>query len=233
VKRVIAFSSLAASATMASAQVFPSQAHVTGNFIPFGQNQTATHHQVFASSLFSSATGGLPAHIHSIGFAPTAGGTYNGNITLRLGYTNAIPGQSAAAGGLNIPTAGGGGGPNAVGAMHTFYSNPDYTLTITAPSPANFSEFKLPGSWIYNPAQGNLLVEIVSIAGPTLDLAVSRTSGSAESSRAYTSTRFTPAASPTTALRMEFGMTPVPEPATMLALAAGVGAVVARRRRRS
>src|SRR5688572_13531515 len=165
-KRSISLVAAGLFATAAQGTVFPTGAHAAFNFIPFGNNQTATQHQVFASTLFSNATGGLAANITSIGFAPQTTGTYGArDITLRLGYTTRSRGVASGAGGLSIPTAGGGGTPNAVGAMTTCYSNPSYVLVVTAASSTNFSEFVLPGSFIYNPANGNLLVEIVTTAG--------------------------------------------------------------------
>jgi hypothetical protein len=234
-KRLVSILAVGAVGAAAQATVFPTTPHAANNFIPFGANQTITMHQVFASSLFSNATGGLPALITGIGFSPDRNGTYNSSLTVNLGYTTRTPGVASGAGGLSIPTAGGGGGPNALGAMTTFFQNPTYSITIAASTTngTNFSEMVLGGSFVYNPALGNLLVEIVSSAGATLDLAVSRTSGSAESSRAYSSTRFASTESPTTATRMDFTFQAVPEPGTMIALGAGLAAIAARRRRRS
>jgi hypothetical protein len=215
-------------ASVAGAVVYPTGAHAAFNFIPFGNNQTCTQHQVFAASLF----GASPVNISSIGFAPQANSTYTLDLTMRLGYTNAIPGQFSASGGLQIPVAGGGGGPNNNGPMSLFYQNAAHMFTVSAASSANFSEFVINGTFNYDPNQGNLLVEIVSVAGVNpVDLAVSRAAGSAQSSRAYNSTRFTSMESPTTATRMDFTYTVVPEPGSMIALGLGALALISRRRR--
>lgn len=235
--RVALFAVLCAG-SIAQATVFPTTPHAASNFIPFSPGTAATPtnnstmHQVFASSLFSTATGGLPAQITGIGFAPGVNGVYNGSVTISLGYTNAIPGVGSGAGGLAIPTAGGGGTPNANGAVTTYFSNPAYTINITNQGANNFGELVFPGNFVYNPALGNLLVELVvsSTFGNTIDLSVSRSAGSAESSRAYTTTRFAPAESFTTATRMDFTFTAVPSPSSLALL--GLGGLVAMRRRR-
>jgi hypothetical protein len=204
----------AASFASADVSVFPTLAHAAHNFIPFSPGTAATPvnnstmHQVFASTLFSNVSGGLPVTITELGFAPNLAGNYLSDVTIRMGYTNAVPGVGSASGGLAIPTAGGGGAPNANGAMTTFYSNPAHMATLSGSSTTNF-ELGFTGAFVYDPALGNLLVEIVSVCDllTSADLAVSRSAGSAEASRSYSTTRFAPAESPTTATRMEFTYT--------------------------
>jgi len=188
----------------AAADVFPTLPHAANNVIPF--SAAYTHHQVIDRALFSNATGGLPARINSIAFAPGANITYSANLTVRLGYTAAIPGQAAASGGLQGPVLGGGGSPNASGAMTDFYVNPAYSETFTGSATGNFQMVLLGTPFDYDPTQGNLLVEIV-VVSPVGSLSVSRAAGSTESSRAYTLTA--PTASPTTALWMDFRFDPV------------------------
>jgi PEP-CTERM motif len=232
-KRII-FCAIAVTATVpAFAIVFPTGAHVANNFIPFGSGltgRTPTMHQVFAASLFSAQTGGLPANITSIAFAPGAVGTFAlGQVTINLGYTNAIPGQGSGTGGLFTPTEGGGG--NFVGASTTFWSNPVNTFTFTSVATSNFQMAFAGTPFVYNPANGNLLVEIIVPGATNTTLTVSRAAGSAESSRAYEGTRFANGESPTTATRMDFQFTAVPEPATMAVLGLGIAALLRRKRK--
>ncbi len=210
----IALASVLCACAGAAADIFPTTAHAAFNFIPFGSGSASAgpcvQHQVFASTLFSASSGGQPVTIQSIAFAPQdllANQTHDlGSTTIRLGYTNATPGAAAGAGGLEIPDAAGGGAPNAVGAMTDFYVNPTHTYTVIAGGAQNF-EMVLAGTpFVYDPAQGNLLVEIVS-SNLNITFAVSRTSGSAESSRAYNGGRFPPTASNTTATRMDIVFT--------------------------
>jgi hypothetical protein len=187
--------------------VFPTTAHVAFNVIPFGSNQTATMHQVFASTLFSTATGGAPARIERISFAPGVGGTYTADITIRLGYTDRTPGVAPPIG-LDLPVPGSPGVPNATGTMATFYANPAFNGVFSSPSTSNF-QMQFSGTpFVYDPSRGNLLVEIDVVVPGGLDLSVSRASGGPESSRAYVGNRFN-GTSPTQALRMEFIFTAV------------------------
>ena len=218
----------------AQAIVFPTGPHAAMNFIPFGAGlagSVPTMHQVFASSLFSAQTGGQPALISSIGFAPGVNGTWNlGQVTINLGYTNAIPGVASGSGGLVIPTQGGGG--NNVGAMTNFWNNPATSFTVNAQGSTNFSEMVFVGTpFVYDPTAGNLLVEIIVPSANNLLLTVSRAAGSAEASRAYSGMRFVDSESPTTATRMDFTFTTVPEPGTFIAIGAGLALLALRRKR--
>ncbi len=210
----------------ADVKVFPTLPHAAFNYIPFS-NGACTMHQVFNASLFSNATGGLPAIIESIGFAPNstlAGQQIAQPVMINLGYTDRVPGQASPVG-LSVPVAGGGGAPNAVGPVSTFYNNPNFAYTVISGGPENF-ELKFTGTpFVYDPAVGNLLVEIVT-TGPASVFSVSRAAGSAEASRSYVGGTWT-GESPTTATRMQFTFTPIPEPASVLLL----GLIALARRR--
>ncbi len=209
----VCVAALAALAGSASAQVLvlPTTGGANSNFIPFGTGTAAvpvndsTMHQVFRADLF----GATPIEITQIAFSPGVAGSYVGNVTISLGYTSRTPFVAPPVG-LDIPVAGGGGTPNATGAMTTFYSNPAHAATITLFGHEAWTEFTFPGTFVYDPAQGNLLVEIVVSAtfGQSLDLHVSRAAGSAESTRAFATTRFGNQTSTTTATRMQFTYQP-------------------------
>ena len=175
-----------AAAAMSHSVVYPTLPHAANNFIPFGgglAGSTPTMHQVFASSLFAVGTGGLAAEITSIGFAPGVLGAVSlGQVTINLGYTNAIPGVASGAGGLVIPTQGGGG--NNVGAMTTFYSNPNTQFNVVVGGTGNFSEMVFTGTpFIYDPNVGNLLVEIIVPDPLNVTFSVSRAAGTQHSAR--------------------------------------------------
>jgi hypothetical protein len=189
---------------------------------------TPTMHQVFAASLF----GGGAVNINSIGFAPGANGAISlGQVTINIGYTTAIPGVASGAGGLVVPTQGGGG--NNLGAMTQFYTNAATNFNIAAFSTANFSEMVFVGTpFVYDPNIANLLVEIIVPDSANTTVGVSRAAGSAESSRAFAGTAFGTAESPTTASRMDFDFTPVPEPGTFIALGGGLALLFLSRRRK-
>jgi hypothetical protein len=77
----------------------------------------------------------------------------------------------------------GGGAPNAIGPMHDFYSAPT-THTVVGAGPENFAMTFDGTPFVYDPAQGNLLMEIY-ITNLTSGITISRCAGSAEASRAY------------------------------------------------
>jgi hypothetical protein len=178
---IILCATLAGAAHGQSVQIFPTvPAAVAPNSIPWGSGVPAgiTVHQVFAKSLFSSLGPGQGARIERLNFS----GTVTGHITLRLGYTDAVPGApECGAGGLSVPSAAGGGAPNATAPMHTFYDAP---VTSLGTGNTTFGMIYDGAPFVYEPARGNLLLEIhipVRTAGsPSLSAAINL-----EASRAF------------------------------------------------
>ncbi len=207
-----ALAAVTGSVAAQTVSVFPTTPHAASNFIPFGTGTAAvpvnnsTLHQVIRADLF----GATPVEITRIAFSPGITGTYNADVTIRLGYTSRTPNVAPPLG-LDIPVAGGGGAPNATGAMTTFYANAAHSQVITLSGTEAWTEFLFNGSFDYDPSQGNLLVEIVVSAtfGAGVDLHVSRSAGSAEASRAFATTRFgNQPGSSGTATRMQFTYQP-------------------------
>jgi hypothetical protein len=182
--------------------IFPTLAHAANNLAPFNISDAPgmTHHQVYASSLFAGLYGGAPVSIEAIAFAPGTSTTFNSHVVVRLGYTQVQPPAAP-----DAPVEGGGGAPNAVGAMHTFYS--DTKVQAVMSSSSNF-QFDFQGSpFVYDPSQGNLLVEIVVTQRAT-GISVSRAAGSEQSTRSYVRHAGAVTISPTTALRTQFTVAP-------------------------
>ncbi len=226
---VWALTSLAAVAS-ADVQVYPTSPHSNWNVIPFGQ-PNGVMHQVFDRTIFSNATGGLPAQIERIAFSTWenhVGQTHSlGSVAISLGLTARIPGQNSPTG-LSIPVLGGGGAPNAVAAMTTFYSNPNYSITCGAGGSESFEMVFTGTPFVYDPSQYNLLVEVKANGTfPSNPLNVSRTAGGPESSRANAGNNFN-SEQPAIATRMQFTFTTVPEPASLLVL--GLASLWRRRR---
>src|SRR6185369_15517532 len=111
----------------------------------------------------------------------------------------------AAPTGLSVPTAGGGGAPNAYGPVSNFFSNANFQQSLTSNNPENFElAFGNTTGFVYFPLIGNLLMETnaVAIAGSG-NIGVSRADGSSNSSWAYASTLFGSFADVTRAPRVQ------------------------------
>jgi hypothetical protein len=209
----ICFAALAALAAPALGQVIPTHGHSSTNALPFYAGQQCTYHQVISADHIRSLTGGLPAHITRIGFAPMSNGVFHGQVWVSMGYTNAIPGAPPNAGGLQIPAHNhqNPGEPNANGRTYTFYYNNNHVVQINQANGNTFHEFQLPGSFVYEPWRGNLLVVISTNVSPnSASPWWSHAVGSPQASRAFYGGLFYGWAEPTAALRMEFQMTPIP-----------------------
>ncbi|MCH8807402.1 MAG: PEP-CTERM sorting domain-containing protein [Planctomycetes bacterium] len=206
-------------ATAPAQVVFPTNGHAASNFIPFGSGST-TMHQVFDANLFASRIGGQPiARITEIAHSPGVTGTFNlGPVDVNLGYTNLTPGN------LGLPS--GGGNPS--GPLDRFFSDPNLTVTITRSGSEEWGELILSGLFDYDPSLGNLLVEVILPNANNTALHISRAAGNAESTRAYDTSRFGSNAGNTTATRMQFTFTGVPEPSTLLLV--GLAGLLLRRR---
>ncbi len=196
----------------AEATVFPSGAPAGFEPVPFGSEQDACLHQVYAASLFSGASGGNSVRITAIALAPSLNQTYAAVMGIRLGYTNAVPGASGLSGLQSPASLTGGGAPNAVGSMTTFVPTGSGSRTFTSASPSNFQMTFSGQPFSYDPSQGNLLVEIVtSVHGgfPAYNEPLPYAAGGSDASLANNSPRFGAAAVPTQALRMDFTFTAV------------------------
>lgn len=188
--------------------VLPTWPHVAGNFLPFG-GTTATVHQVHHAGTLAPLAGGSSGKvaIQGIRFAPTQDGLHHGSVNVLMGYTARVPGVSEPSG-LSVPAAGGGGAPNALGAMRSFYDG-TVNETFTGTGPENFQMNLHQRPFVFDPAQGNLLIELRTAW--TSYRPVSRSEGSPEASRAFVSSEYGSSSAPTTASRIRFVTTPVTE----------------------
>jgi hypothetical protein len=182
----------------ASAQiVFPTTPHASHNLIPFGRGATVMH-QVLDDELWVANLRGQPvAHITKIAFSPGITGTFNfGVVEVNLGYTDLEPLF------LDLPSS----GNNPSGPMTSFFSDPDYSVNVTASGTGQWSELIFTGSFDYDSSLGNLLIEIIVQGDIDNPLIVSRTEGSAEGSRTFESD-FGDSVLNDTATRMQFTFT--------------------------
>lgn len=113
------------------------------------------HHRATIAPLGAGGSGKVA--IQGIAYAPSDDGHVAGDVTVRMGHSARVPGLNAPAG-LDVPAAGGGGAPNALGAMSTFYSK-GFDQVFTGASASNFQMLLHQTPFVFDPAVGNLLIE--------------------------------------------------------------------------
>lgn len=189
--------------------------HVAFNVIPFGSDfGDGRYQEVYSSSLFSA-----PVEITSLAFSPQNTTFYSANVDLRMTTTTVGVGNLST--NLNdnfsIP-------------LTDVYSNPNFGENVTGGSETFSLIFNLTTPFMYDPAQGNLLFDLV-ISGQNQSLGFSRSGSGDILSRAYNSAGFGDGADGV-GLRTEIGFTPVPEPGTLAMLGAGLCTLTGLVRRR-
>lgn len=183
--------------TPVSEQVYPETVPNGGLNVPFSPGSHVTH-QVFSAAQF----GDEPVRIDSIAYSAAGTGSIGSTVTVRMGYTSRQPGVGAPAG--LSPPLGAEGDPNvAFGPMATFWSG-SYSVTVVAVDPDVYQiVFKGDMPFLYNPALGNLLVQVESSASGPLPVS-SILAAPVGSSIAVTSTVFGSAAYPAFAPLVKF-----------------------------
>lgn len=182
----------AALASPALAQLYPNRGHERWNSMPFWTDE-CTYQQVFAAAQFGTA----PIEIHSVAFAPSP--THNGEeytldqVRIRLGYSDKQPGQ------LSPDLS-----ANPRGPMSEVFNKLNCAGTLDYGGGDYFSlSFAFTTPFCYDPANGNLLVEIRTVNTTLIAISTSSCSGMPDASRAWNSFTFGNNAD-TTATRMMF-----------------------------
>jgi len=179
--------------------------HVAFNQIPFGSDSGDSRYQeVYSSSLFSG-----PVEITSLAFSPQDSILYSANVDLRMTVTNVGVGNltSDLDSNFTIP-------------LTTVFSNPNFSENLTGGSESFSLVFNFTTPFIYDPAQGNLLLDL-AISDQNVAEAFSRSGDGPNISRAYNTAGFGDGADGV-GLRTLIGFEPVPEPGTFVLLGSGL-----------
>lgn len=179
--------------------------HVAFNLIPFASDAGSSRFQeVYSSALFSG-----PVMITSLAFSPQDSVLYSANVDLRLTTTNVGVGNLTSD--LNS---------NFIIPLTDVYTNPNFSENVTGGSETFSLVFNLTNPFIYDPSQGNLLLDLL-ISDQSTSLGFSRSGSGSNISRAFNSAGFGDGADGV-GLRTLIGFEPVPEPGTFVLLGSGV-----------
>ena len=190
--------------------------HVGFNYIPFSSDSgTGRYQEIYSSSLFSG-----PVQITSLAFSPNADTFYSANVSLRMTTTTAAVGSLSP----NLDS-------NFIIPLTTVYSNPSFGENVTGGSETFSLIFNFTTPFNYDPAQGNLLFDLL-ISNQNVSLAFSRSDDGPILSRAWNNVGYGNNADGV-GLRTEIGYTSgVPEPSTLLMLGTGIAGLAGTLRRR-
>lgn len=179
--------------------------HAVFNAIPFSSlSGTGRYQEVYSSSLF-----GGPVLITSLAFSPSDSTLYSANVDLRM--TTTMVGVGSLSPNLDS---------NFTVPLTTVYSNPTFSENVTGGSETFSLVFTFTNSFVYDPAQGNLLFDLL-ISGQNVALPFSRCGSGAILSRAWNTAGFGNNADGV-GLRTLIGFQPVPEPGSFVLLGSGL-----------
>jgi hypothetical protein len=181
--------------------------HAAFNAIPFGSASgpgAGEYQEIYSASLF-----GGPVDLTSFAFSPDTTGLYSANVVLRLTTTSVSVGSLSNNLNSNFATP-----------LTTVFSNAAFSESVTGGSETFSLVFDLTTPFLYNPASGNLLLDVL-ISGQTYSgFGFSRSDAGPIISRAYNVAIGNNADS--VGLRTTIGFTSVPEPGTMFLTLVGL-----------